>query len=219
MKFTLKEITTLETKPYAGNVYDLTVANDESYNIEGVIVHNSACTTRIKTGIGVPQLTAIMNCSRVGVPLIADGGLRTPGDVCKAIAAGATMVMIGGMLAGTDETPGEVIEKPTGRESDLAGNPELEYYKSFRGMASKEAVEDFFGTMNDWKTAEGVSTLVPCKGSVENVIKDIMGGLRSCMTYVGANNLTDLQKRVTFVRITNAGREESKAHIENVVVF
>ena len=160
----------------------------------------SVCTTRIKTGVGVPQFTAIQDCKRINRPIIADGGLRTPGDIAKAIAAGATMVMLGNMLAGTDETPGDVHPKGD--------------WKTFRGMASKEANEDFYGAMTDWKTAEGISTSVQCKGPVENVIKDIMGGIRSSLTYNGAHNFTELRRSVEFVRITQAGRIESGAHIK-----
>lgn len=236
MKFKLTEIHTLETKPYEGPVYDLTVENDESYNIDGIVVHNSACSTRIKTGCGVPQLSAIGDCAKCSIPIIADGGCKTPGDVCKAIAAGASMVMLGGMLAGTDETPGDTIwkAKPGTFTRDVIASKALSEqaikssthkpfvtdsgytylpYKVFRGMASKEANEDQFGSMADWKTAEGISTLVPAKGPVKNIILDIMGGLRSCMTYNGANNLNELRRGVQFVSITNAGLMESKPHI------
>jgi IMP dehydrogenase len=164
----------------------------------------SVCTTRIKTGMGVPQLTAIMDCAKCSKPIIADGGCRTPGDVAKALAAGARMVMLGGMLAGTDETPGEMRQ---------VGPPDI-MVKSFRGMASREAVEDFFGNMDDWKTAEGVAVEIPYKGPVEHVIKDVIGGLRSCMTYAGAATLEELTRRVEFVKITQAGRIESNAHIK-----
>lgn len=152
----------------------------------------SACTTRIKTGFGVPQLSAIMECSRVKMPIIADGGCRTPGDVVKALAAGASMVMLGGMLAGTAETPQPGV---------------------FRGMASQEAQVDYMGGMHDWKTAEGISTLVPIKGTVRNVIQDIVGGLRSGMAYAGAYTLEELQKRTEFIEVSPAGREESGPHI------
>lgn len=216
MKFKLTEIHTLKTKPYEGPVYDLTVANDESYNIDGIVVHNSACSTRIKTGCGVPQLSAIADCAKCSKPIIADGGIRTPGDVCKALAAGASMVMLGGMLAGTDETPGEIQYKyydpPDGPYAQMKGR---EPFKSFRGMASKEANEDQFGTMADWKTAEGVSTMVPCKGPVENVIKDIMGGLRSCMTYLGAGTIGEMRSRAEFIEITSAGVLESLPHAKS----
>ena len=156
------------------------------------------CSTRIKTGFGVPQLTAIFDCVKCGAPIISDGGCRTPGDIAKALAAGASMVMLGSMLAGTDECPGEVIGG----------------YKTVRGMASKEAYEDFFeGPLPDWKTAEGISTRVKYKGPVKNVIDDIVGGLRSAFTYCGAANLKEFQRKAEFIEITHAGYQESVPHI------
>ena len=140
----------------------------------------SVCTTRDKTGFGVPQLSAIMDCSRVSVPIIADGGIRQAGDVVKALAAGATMVMLGGMLAGTDEA--------------LGGT-------NYRGMSSVEAQESYFGSIPDWKTDEGVSITVPPRGPVSAIIKDVLGGLRSGLTYAGAQNITELQHKATFIRV------------------
>jgi len=164
----------------------------------------SVCTTRMKTGFGVPQITAIMECSRSRRPIIADGGMRSPGDVVKALAAGASMVMLGGMLAGTLETPGEVIypegEGPVGP------------IKVFRGMASEEAHSDYYGDLPDWKTAEGVSITVPARGSVEEVVKDVVGGLRSGLTYCGASNVTELQSRVEFIEVTRASYVEGTPH-------
>jgi IMP dehydrogenase len=160
----------------------------------------SVCTTRIKTGFGVPQLSALQDCRKVDRPLIADGGIRVPGDAVKALAAGADFVMLGGILAGTDETPGETVEK--------AGLK----YKRFRGMASREAQEDFMGSMSDWKTAEGISIEVPCRGSVKEIIQDLMGGIRSGMTYCGAATIKDLQRKAQFMEITNAGRIEGTPH-------
>lgn len=160
----------------------------------------SVCTTRIKTGYGVPQLSAIQDCRKVDRMIIADGGIRFPGDVVKALAAGADMVMLGGMLAGTDETPGTTIEKSGVK------------YKQFRGMASREAQEDFMGHMSEWKTAEGVAIEVPCRGSARLVIQDILGGLRSGLTYCGAASIKDLQKRGQFMEITGSGRVEGTPH-------
>lgn len=157
----------------------------------------SVCTTRVKTGFGVPQLTAIMDCSKVDRPIIADGGCREPGDVVKALAAGADAVMLGGMLAGTDETPGDTIDG----------------CKVFRGMASAEAYKDFFGEdLPEWKTAEGVTLTVDAIGSVEVVIHDIVGGLRSGLTYCGASNIRDLQRRAEFIEITPAAYAEGLPH-------
>lgn len=165
----------------------------------------SACSSRSKTGFGVPQLSAIMACSKCKVPIIADGGIKSPGDVVKAIVAGATMVMLGGMLSGTDETPGEKYTNKNNQE-----------YKIFRGMASKEASENYFGAMPEWKTAEGISVKVPYKGSVKEIIKDIVGGLRSGLTYGGANNLTELRRNCEFIEISTASRIENTTHIKTV---
>jgi IMP dehydrogenase len=165
----------------------------------------SVCTTRIKTGFGVPQLTAIMDCARGSKPIIADGGMRTPGDIVKALAAGASMVMLGGMLAGTIETPGEIIYPE--------GSGPICPVKSFRGMASKEAQEDFMGGMGDWKTAEGIATTVPARGSVEEVIRDVIGGLRSGMTYAGASDLSELRRRVEFIEVSPATVVEGTPHV------
>lgn len=170
----------------------------------------SVCTTRIKTGCGVPQLTAIKNCSRVGRIIIADGGIRTPGDAAKALAAGANVVMVGGMLAGTNETPGEM-------QYDFGGGygPKQNWenpHKVYRGMASKEAQDDAHGGMPEWKTAEGVTTRIPAKGPAADVMSDIAGGIRSCLTYVGARSIQELQAKAQFQRITHAGRVEGTPH-------
>jgi len=165
----------------------------------------SVCTTRMKTGFGVPQLTAIMECSKVDRHVIADGGIRYPADAVKALAAGADLIMIGGLLSGTDEAPGDVIER-----ADAAG--QMRRYKRFRGMASKEAQEDFMGQMQEWKTAEGVAIEVPCKGSARAVLLDLMGGIRSGMTYCGAEVIRDLKRKAQFMEITAAGRTEGTPH-------
>jgi len=165
----------------------------------------SVCTTRVKTGFGVPQLTAILECSKVDRSIIADGGIRYPSDAVKALAAGADMVMMGGLFSGCDETPGEVIER-TGSDG------ETRRYKKFRGMASREAQEDFMGQMQDWKTAEGVALEVPCKGSAKAVLMDIMGGIRSGMTYCGAAEIREMKRKAQFMEITSAARIEGTPH-------
>jgi IMP dehydrogenase len=165
----------------------------------------SVCTTRIKTGFGVPQLTAIHDCSKVDRYIIADGGVRFPGDAVKALAAGADLVMLGGMLAGTEETPGDVIEAVD------AGGVKRKF-KRFRGMASREAQEDFMGAMAEWKTSEGVALEVPVRGSARDVLLDLMGGIRSGMTYCGASEIRDLKRKAQFVEITGAGRIEGTPH-------
>jgi len=165
----------------------------------------SVCTTRIKTGFGVPQLTALQDCRKVDRVLISDGGIRYPADAVKALAAGADFVMLGGALAGADETPGDMVEK-------RLSNGDAVKVKRFRGMASREAQEEFMGSMSEWKTAEGISVEVPCRGPVKDVIQDLMGGIRSGMTYCGAATIKDLQRKAQFLEVTNAGRIEGTPH-------
>lgn len=165
----------------------------------------SVCTTRIKTGFGVPQLTALQDCRKVDRQIIADGGTRFPSDAVKALAAGADFVMFGGMFAGTDETPGEKIEKKDSEGRKI-------FVKRFRGMASREAQEEFMGNMSEWKTAEGVSVEIPCRGPVKAIIQDILGGIRSGMTYCGAATIKDLQRKAQFMEITPASKTEGTPH-------
>jgi IMP dehydrogenase len=175
----------------------------------------SVCSTRVKTGFGVPQFTAIRDCRRVNCFLIADGGIRNGGDAVKAFYAGADAIMIGGMLAGCDETPGELIRAGHGPliddNGDFSKRPQVDQ-KVFRGMASKEAQEDFMGGQADWKTAEGVEIRVEAKGPVFQVVGDLMGGIRSGMTYCGANNLGQIRERADYVEITAAGTAEGRPH-------
>lgn len=161
----------------------------------------SVCSTRIKTGFGVPMLTCIQDCARTDRSIVADGGIRTAGDVVKALAFGADFVMIGGMLAGTSPTPGEVVTKKDGTKVKL-----------YRGMASREAQEAFHGHMQEWKTAEGVSLEVPYKETENEIIADILGGLRSGLTYAGASTIAELQRKLNYVLVTPAGRIESLPH-------
>jgi IMP dehydrogenase len=160
----------------------------------------SVCTTRIKTGFGVPMLTSIEQCAKTDRSIVADGGIRTAGDIVKALAFGADFVMLGGMLAGTKPTPGKVIEKD-GRK-----------IKRFRGMASREAQDAFVGGMSDWKTAEGVSVEVAYRDDIDTIFADIVGGLRSGLTYGGASTIKELQRKLEYVIITPAGRAESLPH-------
>lgn len=153
----------------------------------------SVCTTREKTGVGYPQLSAIIECADaahgLGGHVCADGGCTTPGDVAKAFAAGADFAMLGGMFAGHDECLGEVIEED-GRK-----------YKRFYGMSSSEAMERHHGSVADYRASEGRSVNVPYRGPVKNTIQDILGGIRSTCTYVGAHRLKELSKRTTFIRV------------------
>lgn len=183
---------------YAGADY---LASCGADIIKAGIGGGSVCSTRIKTGFGVPMLTCIQDCARVDRSLIADGGIKTSGDIVKALAFGADFVMIGGMLAGTSPTPGQVITKPDGTQ-----------VKQYRGMASREAQEDFLGQMHEWKTAEGVSTEVPYRENHEEIVADIIGGLRSGLTYAGADTIRELQRKLNYVLVTQAGRIESLPH-------
>ncbi|EAH5177093.1 IMP dehydrogenase [Campylobacter lari] len=171
----------------------------------------SICTTRIVSGVGVPQISAIDECAieanKYGVPVIADGGIKYSGDIAKAIAAGASSVMIGSLLAGTDESPGELFTYQ-GRQ-----------YKSYRGMGSLGAMQKgssdrYFqeGTAQDKLVPEGIEGRVPYVGSMKNVIHQLLGGLRSSMGYVGAPSIKDFQERAEFVEITAAGLKESHVH-------
>lgn len=154
----------------------------------------SVCTTREKTGVGYPQLSAIIECADaahgLGGHVCADGGCATPGDVAKAFAAGADFVMLGGMFAGHDETLGEIVEE-NGRK-----------FKRFYGMSSSEAMERHHGSVADYRASEGRSVNVPYRGPIKNTILDVLGGIRSACTYVGAHRLKELSKRTTFIRVT-----------------
>lgn len=183
---------------YAGADY---LASCGADIIKAGIGGGSVCSTRIKTGFGVPMLTCIQDCARTDRSIVADGGIRTAGDVVKALAFGADFVMIGGMLAGTEPTPGKVITKPSG-----------EKVKAYRGMASKEAQEDFIGQMHEWKTSEGVQTEVPYREIADEIIADIVGGLRSGLTYAGSSRIKELQRKLNYYIITPAGRHESLPH-------
>ena len=165
----------------------------------------AVCTTRIKTGFGVPNLTAIRQCARVDRSMVADGGIRTPGDMVKALAFGADFVMVGSMLAGTRPTPGPVVER---KNTDST----IERFKIYRGMASSEAQDDFHGGMAEWKTAEGVAVEVPYREDENDIVADIVGGLRSGLTYGGAMNIRELQRKLEYIQISPAGRVESLAH-------
>lgn len=170
----------------------------------------SVCTTRKLTGVGRPQLSAILECSDAahGVDgiICSDGGCTCAGDVAKAFGAGADFVMLGGMFAGTDEAAGDLIERVIEtNELDSSGKSRLvqkvERYKQFYGMSSQLAQEKHFGGMACYRASEGKVVEIPYKGSVENVIQEILGGIRSNMTYIGARQLKDIPKCTTFYRV------------------
>ncbi|HEX3777938.1 MAG TPA: IMP dehydrogenase [Polyangiaceae bacterium] len=171
----------------------------------------SICTTRIVAGIGVPQITAIADCvevgDRAGVPIIADGGIKFSGDVTKAIAAGASTVMIGSLFAGTDEAPGELVLYQ-GRS-----------YKQYRGMGSlgamKKGSKDRYGqggTADEKLVPEGIEGRVPHRGSLASIIGQLVGGLRAGMGYTGSKTINDLRNNAKFIRITGSGLRESHVH-------
>jgi len=209
-----------EMQVVAGNVATFEGARDLiSLGIDGLKVGigpGSICTTRVVTGAGVPQLTAIMEAARAakgtGVPIIADGGIKYSGDITKAIAAGASCVMIGSLFAGTEESPGETIL--------FQGRT----FKSYRGMGSTGAMDagsDRYAVVQDYgertKTVpEGVEGRVPYKGSLAALTDQLIGGLKSGMGYVGANTLKELSERAKFVRVTAAGLRES--HVHDVII-
>ncbi len=160
----------------------------------------SMCTTRIITGCGVPQLSAVAMCvleaRKYNIPVIADGGIKTSGDIVKAFAAGAETVMLGSMLAGCTETPGEVI----------GGK------KKYRGMASKDAQVSWRGELPKGMASEGESRMINCKGSVEFIVDELTGGVRSGMTYLNAQDLSEINKNARFMEMTSSGMIESKPH-------
>ncbi|HTG66223.1 MAG TPA: GMP reductase [Flavobacterium sp.] len=154
----------------------------------------SVCTTRIKTGVGYPQLSAIIECADaahgLGGHIISDGGCTTPGDIAKAFGAGSDFVMLGGMLAGHSESGGELLE--------ING----EKFKQFYGMSSATAMEKHMGGVAEYRASEGKAVKIPFKGDVVDTVLDILGGLRSSCTYVGASRLKELTKRTTFIRVS-----------------
>ncbi|HEY8271197.1 MAG TPA: IMP dehydrogenase [Pseudobdellovibrionaceae bacterium] len=160
----------------------------------------SMCTTRIITGAGVPQLTAIALCAEIadsyGVPVIADGGIKTSGDIVKAFAAGASTVMLGSMLAGTLETPGEMKHGK----------------KQYRGMASKSAQVSWRGGVPEGMAPEGESTMVNIKGRAKDVIIEIAGGIRSGMSYINATSIAEIREKAFFMEMSSNGVAESRAH-------
>lgn len=188
----------------AGNVatpegtYDLIKAGADSIKVG--IGPGSMCTTRIITGCGVPQLTAIAMCFEAAaeyqVPIIADGGIKTSGDIVKALSAGASVVMVGSLLAGTIETPGEIKKGQ----------------KVYRGMASKSAQVTWRGEVPEGMAPEGESTTVPCKGHVKDVIHELCGGIRSGMSYINAVELSEVREKATFIQLTPTGLRENAAH-------
>jgi IMP dehydrogenase len=185
-------------KHYKGKVYDLTVDKDHTYNVDGIVVHNSLCTTRIKTGFGVPNVTSLMDiCSVSNVPVMADGGIRTSGDIAKALALGSSSVMLGSLLAGTEQSPGKIIENMDGSLS-----------KKYRGSASLDTKASH---NMEKRNVEGESTTIPYKGGVKFIINGLLDGVRSAFSYNGSNCIANFHPEI--IQVTNSGLVESKPHL------
>ena len=173
----------------------------------------SICITRVITGSGVPQLTAVMDCAEIAkkydIPIISDGGTKTSGDATKALAGGASTVMLGSMLSGTDESPGSTISKNGKRYKIYRGMASL---AAARGRKSKETgLVDLADDLNDY-VAEGVEGFVPYKGTVTDIIKQITGGIRSGLSYCGGHTISQMQENAEFIKMSGAGFAESKPH-------
>jgi len=203
--FTIRGILGKEAHLMAGNVATLegfdALASWGADSIRVGIGGGSICSTRLVSGHGIPTFQSILDCAKTthDVKIIADGGIKTTGDMVKAYAAGADFVMIGSMLAGAKETPGEVFLGKGGKK-----------YKVYRGMASMAAQNAWRGSSS---TPEGVSTTVPFRGGVNKLLKNIAGGIRSGLSYSGARNLTELRSKSSFAMQTVAGQVESSTHV------
>lgn len=204
MKFKLKKIESVSRMEYNGTLHDLTVKDDHSYNIKNVVVHNSACTTRRISGCGVPQLSAIADIRKEvqrysEVHIIADGGIKTSGDIVKALAAGANSVMVGKMFASCKESPAELISIE-GKE-----------FKKYRGQSSYEFQKDN-NIFRHKVTPEGESFLLDYSGTIEDTLNILVGGIKSGMSYCGVFTLEELYTNSKFVEITHNSLIESKPH-------
>jgi len=178
------------------------------WGVDGLRVgvgNGSLCETRIRTGVGLPQVTALLDVCSVAddydVPVIADGGIRNVGDVCKGLGCGADSVMLGSLLAGTKETPGDITK--------VGEWPNERLYKKYRGSASIDSKSD----RGEYNNIEGNSKIIPYKGKVKRILSDIRDGLSSSFSYVGARDILDFQSKCEFVRVTQAGTIEAKPHL------
>lgn len=223
----IKKIDSYEVKNET--VYDLSVEYDHSYNIEGVIVHNSHCLTRSKTGVGYPQLSCNIECSdvhglksgdkKLGL-IMSDGGIRGPDDVCKCFASNSDFCMIGSLFAGCSESYGEweyekdLSTAPYIRDFNVVyKNSERKKYFISYGLSSSLAQEKHF-TKKDYRTSEGRIVKIPHKGKLSVILNDILSGLRSCCTYIGASSLKDMSKCSTFIKVN---RKLNNSLISNTI--
>jgi len=201
MKFKLIPIEKIEKINYSGKVYDLEVQKDHSYTVRGIIVHNSVCTTRLRAGVGVPQLSALevirdqVKSQTKSIKFISDGGIVTTGDIAKALKF-ADFVMLGNMLAGTAETPGKAFRGESG-----------EWYKVYGGSASGE---NKVSNGQDNRFVEGMVKTIPFRGKVKYILREIDDGLRSAMSYSNASNIQEFQEKCEFIHLSNGGKKESK---------
>jgi IMP dehydrogenase len=195
----------------AAGVCDLVEAGADAVKVG--VGSGSICITRIVTGFGVPQLTAIMDCAEAaqaaGVPLIADGGIRTGGDLTKALAAGASTVMLGSLLAGTEESPGASVIRDGRRFKVVRGMASLTANVERKALEQQGQIDE-----DDWDKVvpEGVEAVVPYRGQAADVLHQLVGGLRSGLSYAGAASVAELQANAEFIRITPAGVRESGPH-------
>ena len=195
----------------AKGVGDLVEAGADAVKVG--VGSGSICITRIVTGFGVPQLTAVAECAeeghRLGIPIISDGGMRTSGDITKALAAGASTVMLGSLLAGTEESPGSPIVREGRRYKVVRGMASLTANMERRSLEHNEQIAD-----EDWADVvpEGIEAMVPYRGDVADILHQLVGGLRSGLSYAGAVTIEDLWSKAEFIRITDSGRAESGAH-------
>lgn len=197
----------IEPLPFDDFVYDFEVEEDHSYTAEGIIVHNSFCITRLVAGIGQPQYSSISSCESAihnnkGY-LCSDGGITTPGDAAKSFCAGADFSILGGYLAGSEECDGEWEEDEKGNKLTL---------KAY-GMSSKEANDKYNGGLKDYKAAEGKCVILKYKGKVEDILQNILGGIRSCCTYIGASKIEDMPNCAVFIKV-NRQHNDIFDHLE-----
>lgn len=201
----------------AGNVATASGAEDLiKAGVDAVKVgvgSGSICITRIVTGSGVPQLTAVLDCAKVGkkhdVPIISDGGIRTSGDITKALAAGSSSVMVGSILGGTDESPGSFMTRNGKRFKIYRGM--ASFYASLGRKSKENGKVSFEDDLNDY-VAEGVDAMVPYKGSVTDILKQLTGGIRSGLSYCGAHTIKQMQENAEFIKMSHAGYTESQPH-------